>query len=114
MTATATARRRSLAEQVAAARRAGEAGRRASVAVLSEEAKATFDRIVGEAIAAGAPFTLDDLRERLDVAQIPNSARGGLIQRAIKAGRIESIGFRRSRHVATHNKPISVYRGVSR
>ncbi|NED96473.1 hypothetical protein G1H11_14275 [Phytoactinopolyspora alkaliphila] len=103
-----------MADAIAEARRRKAEGQANSVAVLSDNSKARFDEIVADAIKTGEPFSLDDLREQLDLAQIPNRARGGLIQRAIKRGWIEHIGYRPSAHAATHRKPINVYRGVSR
>ena len=91
-----------------------EEGKRLSVDALTDEARRTFDRILALFIDAGGPFSADDLRYALDAAQIPNSARGGLISGALRRGLIEDTGVMvRSTHTATHGKKISVYRRPS-
>ena len=61
------------------------AGQMASLFGQSDQTRADF-----EAILALAPieFSSNDIRDRLDWADIPESARGGLFSAAIKAGLI--------------------------
>ena len=49
-----------------------------------------FLRIV-ESIPAGRRFTVNDLRDRLDVAEIPAASRGGMFWTAVQAGLIEPV-----------------------
>lgn len=44
-----------------------------------------------ESIPSGRRFTVNDLRDRLDAANIPASARGGLFARASRLGLIEPV-----------------------
>jgi hypothetical protein len=60
-------------------------GQALSVAPLSPDAHAAFERIIGNAPKL---FSVNDIRERLDIAQIPDRARGGLFARAVAAGLI--------------------------
>ena len=58
-------------------------------------------------IASGEPFSTDELPhpERRGVM-------GALVLRAVKAGRIESIGRTRSKRLQAHGRWIEVWRGV--
>jgi hypothetical protein len=90
-----------------------EEGKRLSVEALTDQARSDFDRILGDFIAAGGPFSADDLRWALDCSQIPNRARGGLISGALARGLIREVSVKRSTHPATHGKRIGVYQGAA-
>lgn len=88
-------------------------GKRLSVDALSDSARAAFERVLQEWAATGEAFSSDSMREQLDLAGVPNRARGGLISGAQARGVIRHVGFVRSTHSATHGKWISQYEGAS-
>lgn len=61
------------------------AGQALSVAPLTDTTRQEFTRILA---TMPAVFSVNDCRERLDIAQIPPRARGGLFAGAIAAGLI--------------------------
>jgi hypothetical protein len=88
-------------------------GKRLSVEPLSDTTRREFQRILGDFIAAGEPFSADDLRWALDLADIPTTARGGLISGALARRLIREDGVVRSTHPNTHGKRIGVYVGCA-
>lgn len=82
-----------------------------SVEPLSDQARIDFDRILKGFIQSGRTFSADDLREALDIAQIPTSARGGLISGAREKKLIHKVGEIRSTHPKTRGKKVNVYSG---
>ena len=62
-----------------------EAGQMRSLFAVSDTTRQDFERILS---CAPIEFSSNDIRERLDLAQIPESTRGGLFSAAIKAGLI--------------------------
>lgn len=91
---------------------AAEEGMRRSTEPLSDATRRAFRRVLDECIATGKPFSLDDMRARLDLAQVPAKARGGLMSQARNAGVVEQVGYVRSTHRPTHGKAIATYRGT--
>ncbi|EYR64658.1 hypothetical protein N866_07030 [Actinotalea ferrariae CF5-4] len=76
-----------LAEDVRLSRSVGELTpgvAAASVATLERVAECV-------AVRPGAEFTVNDVREELDDAEIPDRARGGLFAKAVKAGLIRPV-----------------------
>jgi len=62
-----------------------EAGQMRSLFAVSDTTRQDFERIL---TLAPIEFSSNDIRERLDLAQIPEVCRGGLFSAAIKAGLI--------------------------
>lgn len=63
-------------------------GQEQSLLALPEVAHETFLRIV-DSVAPGAEISVNTLRPRLDAAEVPERARGGLFFAATKAGLLE-------------------------
>ena len=59
------------------------AGKMASLFAVSDTTRQDFERIL---TLAPIEFSSNDIRERLDLAQIPEVCRGGLFNAALKAG----------------------------
>ena len=62
-----------------------EAGQMASLFAVSDTTRQDFERILR---LAPVEFSINDLRCLLDLANIPDRARGGLFAAAVKAGLI--------------------------
>lgn len=62
----------------------------ASLLDLTDEVDGAFAAIIAS-IPPGRRFTVNDLRSRLDAADIPPRQRGGLFNRAIAAHQIEAV-----------------------
>ncbi|HUX72034.1 MAG TPA: hypothetical protein VMV41_16060, partial [Cellulomonadaceae bacterium] len=62
----------------------------ASLLDLTTETVVAFLAII-TSIPAGRRFTVNDLRSRLDAADVPARQRGGLFNRALAAGLIEAV-----------------------
>jgi hypothetical protein len=60
-----------------------EAGQMRSLFAVSDTTRQDFERILR---LAPVEFSSNDIREYMDLAQIPESARGGLFAAAVKAG----------------------------
>ena len=58
-------------------------GQMRSLFAVSDTTRQDFERIL---TLAPIEFSSNDIRERLDLAQIPESTRGGLFNAALKAG----------------------------
>ena len=58
-------------------------GQMRSLFAVSDTTRQDFERILS---LAPIEFSSNDIRERLDLAQIPESTRGGLFNAALKAG----------------------------
>lgn len=65
-------------------------GQEQSLLAFPEVAHVSFLRIVAS-VPAGAEVSVNTLRPRLDAAEIPESARGGLFSKATKAGLLEPV-----------------------
>jgi hypothetical protein len=63
-------------------------GQHRSLWPLTDQCREDFMRIVA-AIPIGALWSVNSIRPELDLAQIPDKARGGLMSGAIKAGLCE-------------------------
>lgn len=85
---------------------------------LTEEQRAAFRAIV-EAIAPGTWFSINDVREQLDAAEIPAASRAHLFYAACKSGLIDPVMFSvggqvvahqvRSTGRSAHNARVNVY-----
>jgi len=62
-----------------------QAGQMASLFAVSNQTRADFEQILS---TAPVEFSSNDIRCLLDLAQIPESTRGGLFSAALKAGLI--------------------------
>lgn len=83
-------------------------------AAATVEAKATADRIIDEAAAAGIPFSANDLRDKFDLAQIPGPLRGARIRHAYRNRKVINVVSQvTSSDRGTHGKPIYLYRGTA-
>lgn len=60
-------------------------GQHRSLWPLTDQCRDDFMRIVAD-VPIGRLFSVNDIRSELDMAQIPDRARGGLMSGAIKAG----------------------------
>ncbi len=58
-----------------------------SLIELSEDTEAAFMTVIAS-VPVGRKFTVNDVRRRLDAAEVPAGQRGGLFNRAIAAGLI--------------------------
>ncbi|MCR1984000.1 hypothetical protein NSA53_17355 [Cellulosimicrobium cellulans] len=65
-------------------------GQEQSLLALPEVARETFLNIV-DSVAPGVEISVNTLRARLDAAEVPESARGGLFTNASKLGLLEPI-----------------------
>ena len=91
----------------------------ASLLDLTTETVVAFLAII-TSIPPGRRFTVNDLRSRLDAADIPARQRGGLFNRAIAAGLIEAVKVSAwgvdydvrvaSTSAKTHRATVRVYR----
>lgn len=71
---------------------------------------ADFTRILSR-ITAGHEFTIDDLRDDIEAAQIPASSLGGLFERACYSGVLHADGRTiRSTHPPARGRRILLYR----
>ena len=68
-------------------------GRQLALDVLSDDAHEQFRRIVA-AVRPGSRVTVNHLRDLLDAAGIPESARGGLFDGACRAGLLRPVRVR--------------------
>lgn len=85
---------------------------------LTEEHRAAFRAIVA-AIEPGVWFSINDVREQLEAAEIPPSSRAHLFYAAVKAGLIDPVSFSvrgqvvahqvRSTGRSAHNARVNVY-----
>lgn len=88
-------------------------GTQLSLLPLTDGTRETFDAVLATWAASGVPFTSDHLRDDLDAAQVPESARGGLMQGAYKRGLIVPTGaYVQSTHPATHAHPVRQWLGA--
>ena len=89
-------------------------GQMRSLFAVSDTTRQDFERILS---CAPIEFSSNDIRERLDLAQIPEVCRGGLFNAALKAGLIvkkvtaEGIPWRiPSTGTSAHAAYVQVYR----
>lgn len=75
---------------MSAATAARDAGQRQSLLGLLVDDVERFLEVIRE-VRPGAEFTVNDVRDRLDAAEIPDKARGGLFAKAAKAGLIRPV-----------------------
>lgn len=61
-----------------------DAGQQQSLAFLLDEDKANFDRVIAS-YPVGTQLSINTVRSQLDAVGIPESSRGGLFSRAVKA-----------------------------
>jgi hypothetical protein len=73
--------------------------------------RATVDQAIKHLASTGREFTADDLRELLPV--VAGSIVGARFLAASKAGLIERVGSRTTRHAAGHARRVSTWRGRS-
>ncbi|MFE6228932.1 hypothetical protein [Cellulosimicrobium sp. NPDC057862] len=66
------------------------AGQEQSLLALPQVSHETFLRIV-DSVPAGTEVTVNTLRARLDAAEVPERARGGLFSKATKARLLEPV-----------------------
>ena len=93
------------------ARRARDHGATVALWTSDEWAKAA-QLVLDELIERSQPFTSEDVR--VVVGPPPsNGSFGGLFLRAAKAGRIEAVGYERSRRPARHSGLLRQWIGVS-
>lgn len=59
----------------------------------------------------GAPFTADDLVERVGMPPTSGKAIGGVFNRAAKAGIIRKVGERPTTRVTSHLRSLAVWQG---
>lgn len=62
-----------------------EAGQQRSLSILLADDLANFDRIIAS-YPVGTELSINVVRSQLDAVGIPESSRGGLFSRAVKAG----------------------------
>jgi len=67
-----------------------DAGQQQSLAILLEDDVANFDRII-RSYEPGTHLSINTVRKQLDALGIPDSSRGGLFSRAVKAGWIAQL-----------------------
>ena len=67
-----------------------DAGQQQSLSILLEEDVANFDRII-RSYKPGTHLSINTVRAQLDALDIPDSSRGGLFSRAVKAGWIRQL-----------------------
>lgn len=102
---------------------AKKAGQQLSLLALPEVATETFLRIV-DTVVPGTEVSVNTLRDRLDAAEVPERARGGLFSAALKARLLEpvvltdaagrSTPYREpSSGASAHRAPVQVYRRTS-
>lgn len=91
---------------------ARDEGMARAIAPLSEQALRDADRIIRHWASLGLPFTADDAREQLDLAQVPLSSRGTIFRNAVRAGVLKKVHYRPSAHTSAHGKPVLVYVGA--
>lgn len=75
--------------------------------------RAAAYQIIRDEAAASPTLTADTVRERMNIAQIDNSARTAAFRKAVAEGLLEPDGEVRSTHPATHGKKIVRYRSRS-
>jgi len=75
-----------------------------------KEAEISLHRVMNKLIT----FTTDDIWQDLLIREIPapreRRAMGPVVNRAIRAGYIENIGYRQSQRPVRHAGPIAIYR----
>jgi len=94
-----------------------EAGQMASLFAVSDTTRQDFERILRD---APETFDCNTIREQMDLAQIPPSARGGLFAQAVTAGLIAPLttpdGYEirtKSTGASAHNATLRIYRKVA-
>ena len=65
-------------------------GRQLALDVLSGETHETFRRII-RSVEPGRRLTANSLRDLLDAADIPETARGGLFAKAVQSGLLRPV-----------------------
>ena len=89
-------------------------GQMRSLFAVSDTTRQDFERILRD---APEMFDCNTIREQMDAAQIPPSARGGLFAQAVTAGLIAPLttpdGYEirtKSKGASAHNATVRIYR----
>ena len=90
-----------------------EQGQSRSVATLSTETWDAFSAIL-EMYSAGTRLSVNDVRVWLDIAQIPEKARGGLFAGAVKSGLLSPVTTEDGFEVRVKSTGLSAHRATCR